>query len=188
MIHGDIKTIQEEVVAHSKNPDFEKSIVKLREKWLRHIQQTLESSGQTASLSVQARQEIEKVLDTKIRTTYQIALEEHSNFTPQKAGVVRKCFLAFKKATIFSLSKVFGEKLANQSFRIWSGLNEPYFWNTIFIHIPTRGSFNFTMYAFKRATSILFTTPLYISTYLTAKRKFGLRGGIFVKLNNSLSI
>jgi len=171
MIHGDIKTIQEEVVAHSKNPDFEKSIVKLREKWLRHIQQTLESSGQTASLSVQARQEIEKVLDTKIRATYQIALEEHSNFTPQKAGVVRKCFLAFKKATIFSLSKVFGEKLANQSFRIWSGLNEPYFWNAVIIHHATRGSFNLTQFMYRRTTSLLFTTPFWLGTYQSLRNK-----------------
>ena len=154
-------------------------------KWMKdiedHVNTNLKSKAKAFSIPQKAKPEILAFMSTRLNALSQ----KHIQDLARKPGFITKLVFGLMGTVERILRKFFGVKVAQRHglfakevWRIWTAQNEPYFWNTIFIHIPTRGSFNFTMYAFKRATSILFTTPLYISTYLTAKRKFGLRGGM----------
>lgn len=175
MIHGDLKEVQDELTTKiqklkfttlDKEPpslaslDIEKNVARFKEKWLGHVQKL---SGQT-SLSPQARAELEALLETKIRATYQATLNT-MNLTPQAIGFTRKCLLAFDKTALFMLSKLFGEKIATKNWMIWKSMNEPYFWNAIMMHTLTRGSFNATQFLYRRSTSLVFTSPLWIAGY-----------------------
>ncbi|MBI3018703.1 MAG: hypothetical protein HYY61_02275 [Deltaproteobacteria bacterium] len=180
LIHGDIKEIQDELSAKiqkfnlssapRKSPtleslDIEKNVVRLKAKWASHI----ETLSGTAS-SPQAKAELEALLEAKIRATYQATLNT-MNLTPQRIGFIQKCILAFNQATLWSLSKVFGEKLATKSWGIWTSMNEPYFWNGFIMHNLCRGSFNATQFLYRRSTALIFTTPFWIASYQALRNR-----------------
>ncbi len=180
LIHGDMKEIQDELTAKiqklnlSSAPheppslaslDIEKNVARLKEKWAGHIG-TLSSSASHP----QTKAELEALLEAKIRATYQATLNT-MNLTPQRIGFMQKCLLAFNRAALWSLSRVFGEKLATKSWGIWTSMNEPYFWNGFIMHNICRGSFNATQFLYRRSTSLIFTTPLWIASYQALRNR-----------------
>ncbi|MBI3016916.1 MAG: hypothetical protein HYY62_02825 [Deltaproteobacteria bacterium] len=180
LIHGDLKEIQDELTTKiqklnlasaPKTPptlvslDIEQNVARFKTKWTEHIE-TLSGSSSSPS----AKAELEALLETKVRATYQATLNT-MNLTPQRIGFVQKCLLAFNKAAIWSLSRVFGEKLATKTWGIWTSMNEPYLWNAIMMHSMTRGSFNATQYIYRRCTSLTFTTPFWIASYQALRNR-----------------
>jgi len=179
LIHGDLKEIQDELstkiqkidlaAPHAppalESLDIEKNVARFKEKWANHVEAL---SGPTSNQK--ARAELEGLLEAKIRATYQATLST-MNLTPQRVGFMQKCLLAFNQAAVWSLSRVFGERLATKSLGIWTSMNEPYLWNGMMSHFLTRGSFNATQFLYRRSTSLVFTTPFWIASYQALRNR-----------------
>ena len=180
LIHGDLKEIQDElsrkiqklnlssglhVPPTLESLNIEKNVARFKAKWAHHIE-TLSGSPSHS----QAKAELETILEAKIRATYQATLNT-MNLTPQRIGFIQKCLLAFNRTALWSLSRIFGEKLATKSFGIWTSMNEPYLWNGMMMHFLTRGSFNATQFLYRRSTSLIFTTPFWIASYQALRNR-----------------
>ena len=193
MIRDDTKILKATVAQNASllidegigHPDFaqlktEEMIKRARERWITEIEKMVHIK-KDFRFEKSFRERLARFLEQRTTRDLKIKLRE-ATYDIENAGRIKKFLMAFGNVLHRKTKALFNNRVASslrfmlsESWGLWSGMNKSYFWTDMLSQCVNRGSVNPSIFAFRRTSSLLFSTPLYVTSYLFVKRRFQLR-------------